>query len=178
MQINVSQLFKENVGATREYEIDEDIDLLGDGNKVHIKGECRLLRTNRSILTSCALETEIGLMCSRCLRNFRQPFTIKFEEEFFPTIDILSGAPLPAPEESGAFTIDEHHILDLDEAIRQYALTSVPIKSLCKDDCAGLCQTCGQNLNEGLCDCPPEEIDPRWTALTKITSRKNTSRTE
>jgi uncharacterized protein len=178
MQINVSQLFKENVGATREYEIDEEVDLLGDGNKYSVKGECRLLRTNRSILTTCTVETRVGLICSRCLRHFRHPLTIKFEEEFFPTIDILSGAALPAPEEVGAFTIDDHHILDLDDAIRQYILTTLPIKVLCKADCAGLCQTCGKNLNEAQCDCPSEENDPRWSALAKIKSRKNTSRTE
>jgi uncharacterized protein len=178
MQINVSQLLKENVGAIREYEIDEEVDLLGEGNKSHIKGECRLLRTNRSILTSCTLETKVGLRCSRCLRQFRHPLTIKFEEEFFPTIDILNGAPLPAPDEASSFTIDDHHILDLNEPIRQYTLTSLPMKSLCQADCAGLCQTCGKNLNEGQCDCPSEEIDPRWTALTKIKSRKNITRTE
>jgi uncharacterized protein len=178
MQINVSQLFKEPVGATRDYEIDEKADLLGDGNKYYVRGECRLLRTNRSILTTCALETEVELTCSRCLRRFRHPLTINFEEEFFPTIDILSGAPLPPPEEASAFTIDEHHILDLGEAVRQYTVMSLPIKALCKDNCAGLCQTCGKNLNQGQCDCPTEEIDPRWSALAKIASRKNKTRTE
>jgi uncharacterized protein len=75
---------------------------------------------------------------------------------------------LPSPEEPSAFTIDEHHILDLTEGIRQYALMAIPMKPLCNKDCAGLCQKCGQNLNQGKCNCPAEEIDPRWSKLAGL----------
>jgi uncharacterized protein len=102
------------------------------------------------------------------LSKFRQPLKIKFEEEFLPTIDILSGAPLPEPEESGVFIIDEQHILDLTEAARQYSLLAIPMKALCKKDCAGLCPTCGKNLNEGKCRCPSVKIDPRWSKLAEL----------
>jgi uncharacterized protein len=94
--------------------------------------------------------------------------TLNFEEEYLPTIDAVSGAPLPLPEEASTFTIDEHHILDLTEAIRQYALLAVPMKPLCRKECAGLCPNCGKNLNQGPCDCPAQNIDPRWSKLTKL----------
>ncbi|OGO30582.1 MAG: hypothetical protein A2Z29_11445 [Chloroflexi bacterium RBG_16_56_11] len=168
MQINVSQLLKESIGATREYRVDEPADIIGDGNKYNVAGDCRLLRTDRSILATCSLKTEVALICCRCLCRFRYPLEIRFEEEFLPTLDILSGTPLPPPEESHAFTIDEHHTLDLSEAVRQYALMSVPMKELCDEDCAGICQSCGKNLNQGKCDCPAPEIDHRWSALTKL----------
>jgi uncharacterized protein len=45
---------------------------------------------------------------------------------------------------------------------------AVPMKALCDEDCAGLCQKCGQNLNQGKCDCPAEEIDPRWAKLNEL----------
>jgi uncharacterized protein len=93
---------------------------------------------------------------------------INFEEEFLPTVDATSGMPLPPPDDAGAFTIDEQHILDLTEAVRQYSLMAIPIKALCREDCAGLCQTCGKNLNEGTCDCAAPDIDPRWAKLTKL----------
>jgi len=79
-----------------------------------------LLRTQRSILVKCNLNTEIELTCSRCAISYQQPLKIKFNEEFYPTIDVDSGAPLPWPEEASSFTIDEQHILDLTEAVRQY----------------------------------------------------------
>ena len=168
MQINVSQLLQEPIGSTREYQINEAAEIIGDDEEYTVQGKCHLLRTQRSILVKCALKTEAELTCSRCLGRFRHPLKIKFEEEFLPTIDVQSGAPLPSPEEVSAFTIDEQHILDLTEAVRQYSLMAMPMKVLCDKECAGLCQKCGQNLNQGKCDCPAQDIDPRWSELTKL----------
>jgi len=167
MEINVSQLLQDPIGSTRDYRIDEVADITGDG-KARIKGECNLLRIQRNILVKCALDTEVELTCSRCLGQFRHPLKINFEEEFLPTVDVTSGVPLPAPEEATAFTIDEQHIIDLTEAIRQYSLMAIPMKALCSEDCAGLCPSCGKNFNEGKCDCPAQDIDPRWSKLTKL----------
>jgi uncharacterized protein len=168
MQINVSQLLQEPVGATREYEIDGTADIIGDGHKYAVRGECRLLRLQHSILVRCSLEAVVELVCGRCLGRFRHPLKIKFEEEFAPTVDVATGTMLPAPEESGTLTIDEHHILDLTEAVRQYTVMALPMKALCAEDCAGLCQECGKDLNKGPCECPPREIDARWSGLTKL----------
>jgi uncharacterized protein len=166
--MNVSQLLRDPIGSTRDYRIDEVADITGDGKSHKIQGECNFLRTQRSILVKCALDTEVELTCSRCLGRFRHPFKINFEEEFLPTVDATSGTPLPPPDDASAFTIDENHILDLTEAVRQYSLMAIPIKALCREACAGLCQTCGENLNEGSCDCAAPDIDPRWVELTKL----------
>ena len=85
-------------------------------------------------------------------------------------MDINSGTPLEIPEEPDSFIIDEHHILDLKEAIRQNALLAVPMKPLCRADCAGLCQICGKDLNKGNCDCAKDNIDPRWSKLIELSS--------
>jgi len=94
--------------------------------------------------------------------------TVKVEEEYFPTVDVVSGAPLALPEEPGVFTISEQHILDLTEAIRQNAIVAIPMKPLCREDCAGICPKCGKDLNQGECGCPTEEVDPRWAKLLKL----------
>jgi len=130
------------------------------------------MRTDRGILASGTLHSEIEVTCSRCLSLFRYPLKLNFEEECFPTTDIISGAFLPLPEEPGSFTIDENHVLDLTEAIRQYALMAIPMKPLCRENCAGLCPQCGRNLNLGVCDCPSQAVDPRWAALTKLVSEQ------
>jgi uncharacterized protein len=168
MELNVSTLLQESIGSTREYKFDEAVDITGDGKEQRVQGDCRLLRTGRGILVNCSMDSEVELTCGRCLTQFRYPVKIRFEEEFLPTLDITSGMPLPQPDDAGAFTIDERHILDLVEPVRQYALMAIPIKPLCKASCAGLCQKCGENLNRGKCDCPPTEIDPRWSELTKL----------
>jgi len=97
------------------------------------------------------------------------------EEEFYPTMDVVTGVPLPQPEDADSFTVDEHHVLDLYEAVRQYALLALPMKPLCKQECPGICPQCGKNLNEGKCSCPRRERDARWAKLEGLLSRDGES---
>jgi len=166
MQINVSQLLKESIGSTRSYKVSETIDVTGDGSKSKVEGEVRLMRTNRGILAQGELNTEVKLTCSRCLSVFDCPLTLNLEEEYIPTIDAVSGAPLP-PSGPGPFLIDEHHVIDLTDAICQCTLLVSPMKPLCQENCAGLCLS-GRDLNRGSCDCSVPKTDPRWTELTKL----------
>jgi len=163
MRINVSQQLKSSIGSIREYEVSEIVSI-ADGRSM-VKGEIELVRTDRSILAKGRLHIEVEVTCSRCLILFGCPLTLDIEEEYFPITDVVSGASLPLPEEPGCFTIDEHHVIDLTEAIRQYALLAIPMKPLCREDCAGLCLDCGHNLNQGPCDCLSSEPDPRWAKL-------------
>jgi uncharacterized protein len=176
MEINVSQQLKAPIGTVREYDIAEAADILGTGESTRIEGGVKLTRTNRGILVQGSLKADIPVDCSRCLKVFDCPLAIKMEEEYFPVIDVNSGTPLEIPDEPGSFTIDEHHILDLREAIRQNALLAIPMKPLCREDCAGLCQVCGKDLNEESCDCDREEIDPRWSKLAQSFSRRMTKK--
>jgi uncharacterized protein len=168
MEINVSQLLKEPIGSSRKYKLDETIDIAGDGHESPVSGDVSLLRTQRGVLVRGKMQTRLGLTCSRCLVKFDSPLKISFEEEYIQTIDVSSGLPLQSSGEPGSFIIDEHHVVDLSEAIRQYTLLAVPMKPLCRRDCAGLCPTCGHNLNLGDCSCPVETVDPRWSKLMDL----------
>ena len=173
MQINVSQQLKAPIGSRRSYEVSEIINIAGGSNMV--QGKVGLMRTHRGILVKGALHTEVEVTCSRCLSLFSRPLALNIEEEYFPIIDVSSGAPLPLPEEPGCFTIDEHHILDLTEAMRQYMLLAIPMKPLCREDCAGLCPSCGHNLNEGPCNCLPQGTESRSSELSKSTLANDVS---
>jgi uncharacterized protein len=159
MQVNVAQLLKGDVGSVRDYEVDGVIDVTENGKGSPVRGEVSLTRTDRSILAKGVVNSEVELTCSRCLNQFNCPLTLNIEEEYFPTTDIVSGASLSSSDESDRFTIDEHHVLDLTEALRQCALLAIPMKPLCREDCAGLCPNCGHNLNLGPCSCPPQGAD-------------------
>ncbi len=173
-EINVAQLLKSPIGTTRQYEVNEVIDCGNGGHPV--KGEVKLIRTNRGILAEGTMRTEAEVTCSRCLCSFSYPLTLEIQEEYFPTIDMLSGTPLTLPDEPGAFTIDEHHILDLTNAVCQYTIIAIPMKPLCREDCAGLCPQCGKDLNLGACGCPFHEIDPRWAKLRELASSSREKR--
>jgi uncharacterized protein len=168
MQINVAQQLRSPIGTVREHEVNAVMDVTGDGNSGLVEGNLSLIRTDRGILVKGELHTSLSLTCSRCLGVFDCPLTLKIEEEYFPTVDVVSGVPLELPDEPGLFTIDKNHEIDLTEAVHQYALLAIPMKPLCRQDCAGLCPICGQNLNLGECRCPPPEADPRWAKLKHI----------
>lgn len=69
-------------------------------------------------------------------------------------------------EDLGIQVLAEPEIDTRELALEQMQL-AVPMKPLCHDDCQGLCGICGQNLNEGACDCTPA-ADPRWAALEQL----------
>lgn len=174
MQINVSQLMQEPVGSTRDYDIETVTQVTDEGKECLIRGKAHLMRMQSSLLVKCNIKTEVELSCVRCLNKYLYPMKLRFEEEYFPVIDVLSGKPVTGSGEPGVFYIDEHHIVDLTEAIRQYASLAIPMKPLCNENCVGLCSHCGHNLNKGRCQCAEENIDPRWSELAKLL--QNTAR--
>ena len=60
--------------------------------------------------------------------------------------------------------------LDLQLALAERLVLIVPSNALCREGCAGLCEHCGANLNEGDCGCAPAETDPRWGPLQELRS--------
>jgi len=171
MRINVSQQLKSDIGSSRSYKVKDTV-AIGDGNSP-VEGEAVLVRTDRGILVEARLRTSVELTCSRCLTSFQYPITLNITEEYLPTADIVSGDFLSLPDEPGCFTIDNNHELSLVEAIRQHILLAVPMKPLCRWNCAGLCPTCGHNLNQGQCHCSIGQADPRWTKLNELASAKS-----
>jgi uncharacterized protein len=96
------------------------------------------------------------------------PIRFEIEEEFHPSVQIPGGPPVPPPDErEDATTIDELHVLDVTEVLRQDVAVSIPWNVVCRPDCKGLCPRCGADLNTAPCDCEPE-LDPRWEALSAL----------
>ena len=135
MKINVSMLLKESIGTEQDYNINGNVNIMDNGNSNAVLGKVSLTHTSRSILVRGEFNTGIDINCARCLNNFNFPIRLDFEEEYFP-LDCTDSDL--SPDEADAFTIDENHIIDLAEVIRQCALISLPMKPLCSEDCKGL----------------------------------------
>jgi uncharacterized protein len=101
------------------------------------------------------------------LKEFEQPMHVTFAEQFYPTVEVVSGLPLPPFDKEEIFPIDAHHLVDLTETLRQNVLLALPMVILCREDCQGLCPQCGHNLNLGPCECKPE-VDTRLSVLEKL----------
>jgi uncharacterized protein len=61
--------------------------------------------------------------------------------------------------------IEDLHNVDIFPTLVSDIILEIPIKPLHDEECQGLCPVCGQNLNEGDCDCEVETVDPRLAKL-------------
>jgi uncharacterized protein len=109
--------------------------------------------------------------CARCVEPVTIPLTADFDLIFRP-----AGADSEAPERS--ITAPETEIgyyqkdsLLLEDVLREQVLLSLPVRTLCKPDCKGLCPRCGQNRNSQACSCDEGPRDPRWEALAGLRSK-------
>jgi uncharacterized protein len=171
VKYNVAQLLKSPAGATREYELDEDITGIDASLDVvsPLGGKVRFVRTGNGILVTGRLRTEVRVPCRRCLQPTPVNVTLQLEEEFHPSIDLITGAVVkPEPGEDEATRTDARHMLDLTEVVRQNLLLTLPLAPLCNSGCKGFCPECGANLNEGPCGCSHESDDPRLAALREL----------
>lgn len=167
---NVAQLLKEQIGAARDFEVVVPIQhLLPELISAEpLAGHVHLLRTDRGVLVQAELSGRVVVPCSRCLVDVSAPIDVVVEEQFQPTVDVVRGIFVEVDEEDEALLIDEHHILDLHEVLRQEVLLAAPMQPLCKPDCAGLCPTCGQDRNVGPCACAQADVDARWADLGSL----------
>ena len=69
------------------------------------------------------------------------------------------------------YAIIEDGFLDMDEPLREQIEMEFPVRFLCKEDCKGLCQRCGKDLNHGPCGCDKKEVDPRLEPLRALLER-------
>lgn len=187
MQFNVAQMLKQPIGATRVYELNEEIEGL-DPELVPLSplnGEVRLLRTHSGILASGDLSISLEVTCNRCLEPVEMPVSIHFEESFRPLTDVETGRFLMPQEFKGqqeelsdaALIIDDHHILDASEVIRQNIWLAMPMYPGCMFEDPENCPNFAirlQEIEEVHSDLIEEKtpdgepIDPRWAALLAL----------
>jgi uncharacterized protein len=111
------------------------------------------------------------VLCARCLDPVEHPLDERFDLLFRPT-----GADGDASEHSITTSETEigYYLRDgvlLEDVLREQVLLSLPAKTLCREDCKGLCPHCGKHLNSETCDCSETVTDPRWSALSSLRSR-------
>ena len=193
MQFNVAQLLKEPIGAVRRYEqvedigdLDPDLDVLGP-----LVGEVQLLRIHSGILVEANLSTALRVTCNRCLEPIAMPVRFSFEESFRPLTEVNTGRYLAPTEfegeeevlEDAALIIDEHHILDISEIVRQNIWLALPMVPGCNWTGEGECPNYVAYRQEIADNAPgvlsgedaeqEEAIDPRWSALLALREQQD-----
>jgi len=114
--------------------------------------------------------------CARCVEPVEIPLESEFDLIFRPVVADTEPTErsITAPEtEIGYYQKDS---LLLEDVLREQVLLSLPVRTLCKPDCKGLCPRCGQNRNSQDCSCDEGPSDPRWEALSGLRSQIKSSK--
>jgi len=110
-------------------------------------------------------EGRFQVPCARCLEAVEVPLSGEFDLIFRPAgVDADLGERAISAEETEIGYYQEDSLL-LEDVLREQVLLSLPARTLCKDDCKGLCPRCGKNRNLEACNCDEGPSDPRWEAL-------------
>ena len=133
--------------ADLELESDERFDLTGP-----VEFDLHIQPVQQKFVVRGTVHAVVQAMCDRC--TVFAPCELSVSEVFHCYKNNL-GEPI-----------------DLTEDVREDILLSFPQSFRCREDCKGLCPICGRNLNEGPCDCKPQEDDDGednpWQALSNL----------
>ncbi len=160
-------LFEESIPAG-QLDYAPDITQIGP---VQVTGRADLLIENRGhreqiadIRIRAAYKGDFECLCARCVEPVASPVAGNFDLIFRPhEADAEAGERAITPDET-EIGYYEQSGLSLEDVVREQVLLSLPSRTLCSEDCKGLCPRCGQNLNSGACTCNTP-TDPRWNAL-------------
>jgi uncharacterized protein len=141
MQIDVGELLKE-VGRSVDIEDEVRRSYPEEGLvlKAPIKVKVHLVNTGRSVLLTGTLETQAEQECVRCLKKFVAPLRARMDEEFSrsPRQRAPHGGEIGLTEKDFVFSLQDEHLLDLEEVIRQNLILALGAKPLCRGNCPGL----------------------------------------
>ena len=129
-------------------------------NPVRVEG--RVVNRAGALMLEGTASSQLELFCDRCGTSFHREKTV--------ALDTLLATELEDEESDEIFLLDGTW-LDLDELSTTAFVLAMDTKNLCSEDCKGLCDRCGANLNEGPCRCKPE-VDPRLAALAQLLDEK------
>ena len=121
-----------------------------------------LKKFHNQIILNSDIYTTASFQCDRCGTDFKADLRNKFQ-----IVYLFGNYSKENNVENVVYLSSDTDKINLFNELRDYALLSVPMKKLCREDCKGLCYTCGKNLNEDPCDCG-KQADPRWQPLVDL----------
>ena len=126
--------------------------------RVHMEAQL----VGHDVLVRGRVQGELQRECRRCL----EPLTVPLDEDV--AMYFRSGISEPEAVDEEVYALPDRGDLDIGAAVREQVALAVPQYAVCREDCRGLCPTCGANRNETDCGCEVEEVDDRWAALRRI----------
>lgn len=168
MLINLSELFSVD-GKEKTYT--QDIEMTDfhapDGVYTIIsKAPVRLWFRNlgdRKLHMKGSIDLTVLIPCGRCL----EPVEYQLQTEFEQELNLEQSDEERVEDLNEQPYISGYH-LDVDQLVSNELVLNLPMKILCSDDCKGICNRCGVNLNHETCSCDQSSPDPRMAAIQDI----------
>ncbi len=174
MQLDLSEILA-RVGVRRTCDILEPP--IEDGDlacTAPIEGDLCFVNAGSALLVTGQVATRVAMVCSRCLTPMDETLEVEIDEQY-PLVHRTAGGAghrhdvvVDEEENIASGRLFAGPLLDLTELLRQTLSVALPLQPLHRPDCAGLCRTCGQDLNMGPCACRSEHADPRLAALGRL----------
>ncbi len=144
-------------------EYDNPILGLDSGIDVHL----HIRRAGERYVVEGSLHGGLILRCDRCIEAFHFDLKTEFRIFLAPYSEVKE-EEIELSEDDMAVVFISGEEIELDEIIRSEIYLSIPMKILCKEDCAGLCPICGKNLNKEKCSCKKETGHPAFAKLKEL----------
>lgn len=109
------------------------------------------------------IDLELLIPCDRCLKEVKCKMNIEVNKD----IDMNESQNDETGDDQELFFIDGDE-LDVEKLVYNEVLVNLPMKILCSENCKGICNRCGANLNSQTCDCDTTELDPRMSKIRDI----------
>jgi len=114
------------------------------------------------------VQTNLELMCSRCLEPFTLPVDASFDLRYHPHALNTGEGEREVEEDDLTTAFYENETSDLGLLMAEQFYLALPMKPLCGVECKGLCPECGANLNRATCPCKRGWEDPRFAVLKRL----------
>jgi uncharacterized protein len=149
------------------------LDLIGVPEGAPLALDVRLESVTEGVLVTGTVTAPLTGQCGRCL----DPISDELDVDVCELFAYPDSATDEATEEDEVLRIDGD-LLDAEPMVRDAVVLGLPWTPLCRPDCAGLCPTCGQRLDDLPAGHTHDVIDPRWAALAKFTEVNGDGSTE
>jgi len=125
--------------------------------------------TGEKIVVDGFLSARLLLRCDRCLETYTKDITTDFRV-YLSMLPFKGEAEVELLENDLNLDFIDDNFLDSDQIIKEQLILNLPMKTLCSDDCKGLCTICGCNFNIARCSCQSGYETPLYKQLE--TSKK------
>ena len=118
---------------------------------------------NRELIISGKGRIVLEIPCDRCLEPVKTELILDFTKDV--DLNVSDGEQTEELDETNYI---DGYALDVEQLLYNEILIGWPTKILCSEDCKGICKVCGQNLNQGTCDCEDTSLDPRMSVIRDV----------